>query len=191
MSSSVRIEVLTPARYRENYEIEHAFLGSKKFCCVLPWSCCGFGEWRAQREKQAPEHKALYAVAIDESTDKVLGFVYCCGHGMKCDLHTPKAGELYVEVDRGERRRAGQGRRHEVILTRATQAQAVARGDTVMSLAVLRGNRAQGLCTNGSPSRSNPTRTAATSAASAASPDGICFGRPLTAAATRAGAARS
>ena len=98
MSSSIRIEVLTPARYRENYEIEHAFLGSKKFCCVLPWSCCGgFGEWRAQREKQAPEHKALYAVAIDETTDKVLGFVYCCGHGMKCDLHTPKAGELYVE----------------------------------------------------------------------------------------------
>ena len=98
MSSSIRIEVLTPARYRENYDIEHAFLGSKKFCCVLPWSCCGgFGEWRAQREKQAPEHKALYAVAIDESTDKVLGFVYCCGHGMKCDLHTPKPGELYVE----------------------------------------------------------------------------------------------
>ena len=98
MSSSVRVEVLTPARYRENYDIEHAFLGSKKFCCVLPWSCCGsFGEWRAQREKQAPEHKALYAVAIDESTDKVLGFVYCCGHGMKCDLHTPKPGELYVE----------------------------------------------------------------------------------------------
>ena len=98
MSSSVRVEVLTPARYRENYDIEHAFLGSKKFCCVLPWSCCGgFGEWRAQREKQAPEHKLLYAVAIDESTDKVLGFVYCCGHGMKCDLHTPKPGELYVE----------------------------------------------------------------------------------------------
>ena len=98
MSSSIRIEVLTPARYRENYDIEHAFLASKKFCCVLPWSCCGgFGEWRAQREKQAPEHKALYAVAIDESTDKVLGFVYCCGHGMKCDLHTPKPGELYVE----------------------------------------------------------------------------------------------
>ena len=98
MSSSIRIEVLTPARYRENYDIEHAFLDSKKFCCVLPWSCCGgFGEWRAQREKQAPEHKALYAVAVDETTDKVLGFVYCCGHGMKCDLHTPKPGELYVE----------------------------------------------------------------------------------------------
>ena len=144
MSSSVRVEALTPARYRENYDIEHAFLGSKKFCCVLPWSCCGgFGEWRAQREKQAPEHKALYAVAIDESTSKVLGFVHCCGHGMKCDLHTPKPGELYVEelAVSAEARGKGVGTK----LLQWAEAQAVARGDTVMSLAVLRGNRAQGL----------------------------------------------
>jgi len=144
MSSGVRVEVLSPARYRENYDIEHAFLGSKKFCCVLPWSCCGgFGEWRSQKEKMAPEHKLLYAVAIDETTDKVLGFVYCCGHGMKCDLHSPKLGELYVEelAVTAEARGKGVGTK----LLQWAEAQAVARGDTVMSLAVLRGNRAQGL----------------------------------------------
>ena len=144
MSSSIRIEVLTPARYRENYDIEHAFLGSKKFCCVLPWSCCGgFAEWRSQKEKMAPEHAALYAVAVDEATDKVLGFVYCCGHGMKCDLHQPKPGELYVEelAVSADARGKGVGTK----LLQWAEAQAVARGDTVMSLAVLRGNRAQGL----------------------------------------------
>ena len=182
---SVRVEVLTPARYRENYDIEHAFLGSKKFCCVLPWSCCGgFGEWRAQREKQAPEHKALYAVAIDESTSKVLGFVHCCGHGMKCDLHTPKAGELYVEElavsadarGKGVGTPAASARRRGCSPV-ATQARSFSSGPRrKRSRAATRSCRwpyygATGRrgCISGSASRSNPTRTAATSAASAAS----------------------
>ena len=124
-------------------------------------------EWRAQREKQAPEHKALYAVAIDESTDKVLGFVYCCGHGMKCDLHTPERASGHargraVSADaRGMRASArnyysGPKRKRSRAATRSCRSRCY--GAT--------GRRA---CISGSVLKNNRTRTAATSAASAAS----------------------
>lgn len=90
-----------------------------------------------------PEHKVLYAVAVDETMEEVLGFVHCCVHGMPCALHAPKPGELYVEelAVSPDARGKGVGTK----LLQWAEAQALARGDTVLSLAVLRGNRAQGL----------------------------------------------
>ena len=107
--ASVRVELLAPKHYSEEFPLILDFLAYKKCCWCIPASA---GEteagWTKKREPWPADKLSLSAVAIDESTDQVVGFVHCSGHGHPCDMHKPKEGEIYVDeicVDKAFRRR--------------------------------------------------------------------------------------
>ena len=142
--ASVRIELLAPNHYSEEFPLIRDFLAYKKCCFCIPASA---GEteagWAKKREKWPADKLLLSAVAIDESTDQVVGFVHCSGHGHPCDMHKPKEGEIYVDeicVDKAFRRR-GIGTQ----LMNWVEGVARERGATTLSLLVLRGNPSFGL----------------------------------------------
>ena len=144
LTAAVRIEPLTPERYGEDFKLLHEFLGSMRCCCCIPNSC-GESEagWTKKREKWPADKLSLSAVAIDESTDRVVGFVHASGHGHPCDMHRPKEGEIYVDevmVEKSFRRR-GIGTQ----LMNWVEGVARERGATTLSLLVLRGNPSFGL----------------------------------------------
>ena len=143
-AANVRIEPLTPERYGEDFKLLHEFLGTMRCCCCIPNSS---GEteagWTKKREKWPADKLSLSAVAIDEATNKVVGFVHCSGYGHPCDMHKPKEGEIYVDeicVDKAFRRR-GIGTQ----LMNWVEGVARERGATTLSLLVLRGNPSFGL----------------------------------------------
>ena len=142
--TDVRIEPLTPERYGEDFKLLFEFLGTMRCCCCIPNSC-GESEagWTKKREKWPADKLSLSAVAIDEATNKVVGFVHCSGYGHPCDMHKPKEGEIYVDeicVDKAFRRR-GIGTQ----LMNWVEGVARERGATTLSLLVLRGNPSFGL----------------------------------------------
>ena len=144
LTAAVRIEPLTPERYGEDFKLLHEFLGTMRCCCCIPNSC-GESEagWTKKREKWPADKLSLSAVAIDEATNKVVGFVHCSGHGHPCDMHRPKEHEIYVDeicVDKAFRRR-GIGTQ----LMNWVEGVARERGATTLSLLVLRGNPSFGL----------------------------------------------
>ena len=144
LEMNIRIVPLTPERYGEDFKLLHEFLGTMRCCCCIPNSC-GESEagWTKKRESWPADKLLLSAVAIDESTDQVVGFVHCSGYGHPCDLHTPKEGEIYVDeicVDKAFRRR-GIGTQ----LMNWVEGVARERGATTLSLLVLRGNPSFGL----------------------------------------------
>ena len=144
LTSNIRIVPLTPERYGEDFKLLHEFLGTMRCCCCIPNSC-GESEagWTKKREKWPADKLSLSAVAIDESTDQVVGFVHCSGHGHPCDMHKPKEGEIYVDeicVEKSSRRR-GIGTQ----LMNWVEGVARERGATTLSLLVLRGNPSFGL----------------------------------------------
>ena len=135
---------MTPERYGEDFKLLHEFLGTMRCCCCIPNSC-GESEagWTKKREKWSADKLSLSAVAIDEATNKVVGFVHCSGYGHPCDMHKPKEGEIYVDeicVDKAFRRR-GIGTQ----LMNWVEGVARERGATTLSLLVLRGNPSFGL----------------------------------------------
>ena len=141
---NIRIEALTPERYGEDFKLLHEFLGTMRCCGCIPNSC-GESEagWTKKREKWPADKLSLSAVAIDEATNKVVGFVHCSGYGHPCDMHKPKEGEIYVDeicVDKAFRRR-GIGTQ----LMNWVEGVARERGATTLSLLVLRGNPSFGL----------------------------------------------
>ena len=141
---NIRIEALTPERYGEDFKLLFEFLGTMRCCCCIPNSC-GESEagWTKKREKWPADKLSLSAVAIDEATNKVVGFVHCSGYGHPCDMHKPKEGEIYVDeicVDKAFRRR-GIGTQ----LMNWVEGVARERGATTLSLLVLRGNPSFGL----------------------------------------------
>jgi len=143
--ASVRVGLLAPKHYSQEFPLILDFLAYKKCCCCIPASA---GEteagWVKKRYEKWPADKlSLCAVAVDESTDQVVGFVHCSGHGHPCDMHTPKEGEIYVDeicVDKAFRRR-GIGTQ----LMNWVEGVARERGATTLSLLVLRGNPSFGL----------------------------------------------
>ena len=144
LEMNIRIVPLTPERYGEDFKLLHKFLGTMRCCCCIPNSS---GEteagWTKKRESWPADKLLLSAVAIDESTDQVVGFVHCSGHGHPCDMHTPKEKEIYVDeicVDKAFRRR-GIGTQ----LMNWVEGVARERGATTLSLLVLRGNPSFGL----------------------------------------------
>ena len=142
--TDVRIEPLTPERYGEDFKLLFEFLGTMRCCCCIPNSC-GESEagWTKKREKWPADKLSLSAVAIDEATNKVVGFVHCSGYGHPCDMHKPKEGEIYVDeicVDKAFWRR-GIGTQ----LMNWVEGVARERGATTLSLLVLRGNPSFGL----------------------------------------------
>ena len=144
LTVNVRIVPLTPERYGEDFKLLHEFLGTMRCCCCIPNSC-GESEagWTKKREKWPADKLSLSAVAIDEATNKVVGFVHCSGHGHPCDMHRPKEHEIYVDeicVDKAFRRR-GIGTQ----LMNWVEGVARERGATTLSLLVLRGNPSFGL----------------------------------------------
>ena len=144
LTVNIRIELLTPERYGEDFKLLHEFLGTMRCCCCIPNSC-GESEagWTKKREKWPADKLSLSAVAIDEATNKVVGFVHCSGYGHPCDMHKPKEGEIYVDeicVDKAFRRR-GIGTQ----LMNWVEGVARERGATTLSLLVLRGNPSFGL----------------------------------------------
>ena len=144
LTVNIRIEPLTPERYGEDFKLLHEFLGTMRCCCCIPNSC-GESEagWTKKREKWPADKLSLSAVAIDEATNKVVGFVHCSGFGHPCDMHSPKEGEIYVDeicVDKAFRRR-GIGTQ----LMNWVEGVARERGATTLSLLVLRGNPSFGL----------------------------------------------
>ena len=142
--TDVRIEPLTPERYGEDFKLLFEFLGTMRCCCCIPNSC-GESEagWTKKREKWPADKLSLSAVAIDEATNKVVGFVHCSGYGHPCDMHKPKEGEIYVDeicVEKAFRSR-GIGTQ----LMNWVEGVARERGATTLSLLVLRGNPSFGL----------------------------------------------
>ena len=75
------------------------FLGSKHCCCLVPMNCCCESEADAARtfSKWPKDKRALGAVALDTSTDRVIGIIQGAGFGHPCELHKPKKGEVYVD----------------------------------------------------------------------------------------------
>ena len=143
-AANVRIEPLTPKRYGEDFKLLHEFLGTMRCCCCIPNSC-GESEagWTKKREKWPADKLSLSAVAIDEATNKVVGFVHCSGFGHPCDMHSPKEHEIYVDevmVEESLRRR-GIGTQ----LMNWVEDTARSRGATTLSLLVLKGNPSRGL----------------------------------------------
>ena len=141
---NIRIEALTPERYGEDFKLLHEFLGTMRCCGCIPNSC-GESEagWTKKREKWPADKLSLSAVAIDEATNKVVGFVHCSGYGHPCDMHKPKEGEIYVDeicVEKAFRSR-GIGTQ----LMNWVEGVARERGATTLSLLVLRGNPSFGL----------------------------------------------
>ena len=143
-AASVRIEPLAPTHYSQEFPLILDFLAYKRCCGCIPASA---GEteagWTKKRESWPADKLSLSAVAIDEASDRVVGFVHCSGHGHPCDLHTPKEGEIYVDeicVDKAFRRR-GIGTQ----LMNWVEGVARERGATTLSLLVLRGNPSFGL----------------------------------------------
>ena len=144
LTSNIRIVPLTPERYGEDFKLLHEFLGTMRCCCCIPNSC-GESEagWTKKREKWPADKLSLSAVAIDEATNKVVGFVHCSGFGHPCDMHSPKEHEIYVDevmVEESLRRR-GIGTQ----LMNWVEGVARERGVTTLSLLVLRGNPSFGL----------------------------------------------
>ena len=140
----VRVEMLTAARYAEEFAVYSAFVSSKHCCCIFPLSMSESAAENAKKKGRWPEDKrSLGAVAVDLATDKVLGIVQGAGHGHPCDMHAPKRDEVYVEhlaVSAGAR-----GKGVGTKLLRWVEAEARARGARTLSLAVIRGNPAQRL----------------------------------------------
>ena len=143
-TASVRIEPLVPTHYGQEFLLIREFLAVKHCCCCIPASCGESEACWAKRRQQWPADKlALSAVAIDEATDRVVGFVHCSGFGHPCDMHTPTEHEIYIdeiEVDKTSRGR-GVGTR----LMHWVEGVARERGATTLSLLVLRGNPSRGL----------------------------------------------
>ena len=142
--ASVRVGLLAPKHYSEEFPLILDFLAYKRCCGCIPVRA---GEteagWAKKREKWPADKLSLSAVAVDESTDQVVGFVHCSGHGHPCDMHKPKEKEIYVDevmVDKAFRRR-GIGTQ----LMTWVEGVARERGATTLSLLVLRGNPSFGL----------------------------------------------
>ena len=143
-ATSVRIELLAPKHYSEEFPLILDFLAYKKCCFCIPASA---GEteagWAKKRESWPADKLSLSAVAIDEATSKVVGFVHCSGFGHPCDMHSPKEHEIYVDevmVEESLRRR-GIGTQ----LMNWVEGVARERGATTLSLLVLKGNSSRGL----------------------------------------------
>ena len=144
LTAAVRIVPLAQEHYKEEFPLIRDFLSTMRCCCCIPNSC-GESEagWTKKREKWPADKLSLSAVAIDEATNKVVGFVHCSGFGHPCDMHTPKEKEIYVDevmVEKSLRRR-GIGTQ----LMNWVEGVARERGATTLSLLVLRGNPSFGL----------------------------------------------
>ena len=140
----MRIELLAPKHYSKEFPLIRDFLAYKKCCFCIPASA-GESEagWTKKREKWPADKLSLSAVAIDEATNKVVGFVHCSGFGHPCDMHSPKEHEIYVDevmVEESLRRR-GIGTQ----LMNWVEDTARSRGATTLSLLVLKGNPSRGL----------------------------------------------
>lgn len=141
-NDDVTISVIAPAHYAEVAALMREFLGPKSCLCV---PCCSYGSCESVGETTKKfnswpaDRVSLGAVALDKH-GAVIGHAQLATHGHKNPVHTVKAGEAYLEhiAVRASARGMGVGTK----LLDWCEATARARGCTILTLGVLKGNPA-------------------------------------------------
>lgn len=149
MTTSIRVEPLTEARFGGALAIHNDFLGSRKrACCLCSYAWCptDAGTFAAPF-RRSPERLATCAVAV-RGDEEVVGFVQMTAHGMPQDfvsrmLHAPGPGECHIEMLAVSAEARGQGVGTKLL--EWCEAVARERGARVLSLGVVAGNPARRL----------------------------------------------
>ena len=93
----IRIEVVTANRIPEIFKIQQNFLTNKRACCCIPLACSESETDYRKKDGKDQASMQVAAVAVNCTSNEVLGFVQLYLHGMYCELHTVKPGEAYVD----------------------------------------------------------------------------------------------
>ena len=137
---SVRIEVLSPERYAQDFAVMQEFLSGKHLCCMCPLSCFGSeADHRREHQGWPADKQSLGAVAVGVDGE-IIGIVQMALHGHPATLHTVKPGECYIEHLAVTARARGQGVGTKLLAW--CEATARDRGAAYLSLEVVNGNPA-------------------------------------------------
>ena len=95
---SVRIEVLSPERYAQDFAVMQEFLSGKHLCCMCPLSCLSSeADHRREHQGWPADKQSLGAVAVGVDGE-IIGIVQMALHGHPATLHSVKPGECYIEL---------------------------------------------------------------------------------------------
>lgn len=83
----VSIESASEERIPEISQIQSDFLGSKKFCCLLPCSACWSESQMREEFRKFPDKMNVGGLACDEQTNEPLGYIQLVFWKMPDDLH--------------------------------------------------------------------------------------------------------
>lgn len=143
----VRVEALTEERLTGVLKVHNAFIGAGKGMCggICPYACCPQSEMEFGGPfRRSPEMMETSSAAVRED-GTVVGFAHMVLHGMRRDpfascLHSTRPGEAYIEELAVSADARGQGVGTKLL--ERCEEMARARGATVLSLAVVKGNPA-------------------------------------------------
>ena len=137
---SVRIEVLSPERYAQDFAVMQEFLSGKHLCCICPLSCLSSeADHRREHQGWPADKQSLGAVAVGVDGE-IIGIVQMALHGHPATLHPVKPGECYIEHLAVTASARGQGVGTKLLAW--CEATARARGAAYLSLEVVNGNPA-------------------------------------------------
>ncbi|GMI12414.1 hypothetical protein TrVE_jg10366 [Triparma verrucosa] len=144
MSDSVQIVNPDDSQIEFVVQVQTDFLNSKHMCCLIPLGNCESVSEKTKQlnavSKVSQTSVRSYAGLALDSSGRPLGYIQLKGHGMYCDMHKVKPGEVHVEslAVLPEARGKGVGRK----LLQWGEDKAKADGCSLYSLAVLKGNPA-------------------------------------------------
>lgn len=143
---NVVVEPLTPEKYEEARRISNAFVGTKRMCCVCPYSLCpdSASEFSELYDEE-PRLRAFTGLAVRQSDGVALGFVQMSVPELPQSaanrlLHTLREGECYIEQIAVLPEARGQGAGSAMM--RWCEDVARGHGSKFMSLSVVKGNPA-------------------------------------------------